>query len=711
MIKSRLLIAAMLIALSVTGIGISLEVGNRIETQARAAWHEQARREAATLTEIANIWIEQMRANLGAVATVFRIVPRVTADVFETATATELDSDLPAGATAYALRVGRVQRPGMERDLGKRLKIVGQPDKLAPSAYAGYAVIYSTIPEGVIAVGTDLASNPATKEAVMTANSRPEDIVVGPTFHDADGRPLALLAVAASRGDVAGTLVRVFDIGAFFDFLFLAQDKSSGLRLRVAQRQTETSAVTVSTPVIGDMMPRDDVAETITFRISHSQARWTLNWDMASDYRGGPVLNTANTVRYGGGAMSVLLATFFAFLGFQNVGIRRRVETRSAELDASRRDKDLLVNAIDGIVWEADAKTFKFTFVSEKAERLLGYPIADWLDDDNFWTSHIHPLDRHWALTYCREATQAMRSHEFEYRMIAADGGIRWLRDLVTVHSEHGRPVRLQGIMVDITEQKEIEEQLRAAKEQAELGNRAKSEFLANMSHELRTPLNAIIGFSQMMREEVLGPIGVSRYKGYVDDIHISGNHLLELINDILDLSKVEAGKLELIEEDIDVCRVVSACLTLVRERAGEAGVVLDKRLPDRLPRLHADERKLKQVLLNLLSNAIKFTPKGGRVMLRVHADPGEGFVFTVDDTGIGIASEDMPKVLAPFGQVDSALSRKYEGTGLGLPLTKALIELHGGSLDLESTLGAGTTITARFPHSRIVVTSATVAA
>ena len=216
-------------------------------------------------------------------------------------------------------------------------------------------------------------------------------------------------------------------------------------------------------------------------------------------------------------------------------------------------------------------------------------------------------------------------------------------------------------------------EELERAKQEVELASRAKSDLMANMSHELRTPLNAIIGFSQVLKEGLFGPMANDKQAEYVNDIHDSGQHLLELINDVLDVAAVEAGKLEIQDENLDVGDVVKATMNMVKGRADEGAILLTSNVGDRLPIFRADKRRLMQIFLNLMSNAIKFTPRDGEVSLVASLDDGGAHVFTVADTGIGMDEEGMIKAMSEFGQVDSGLDRKQEGTGLGLPLTQRL--------------------------------------
>jgi len=237
----------------------------------------------------------------------------------------------------------------------------------------------------------------------------------------------------------------------------------------------------------------------------------------------------------------------------------------------------------------------------------------------------------------------------------------------------------------------------------AEASARAKSDFLANMSHELRTPLNAILGFSGMMKAQMFGPLGHAKYLEYVEDIHSSGEHLLGIINDILDVAAIEAGKVSLQEDVVSLHDVSAACLRLIRPRAQRGAVQLTETLPDDLPQIRADERRTRQILLNLLSNAIKFTAPRGTVHLFAQVDADGGLTIGISDSGIGMSAADIAKALTPFGQVESGLARNHEGTGLGLPLTQGLVTLHGGRLEIISEPGQGTTVLVRLPADRVL--------
>jgi signal transduction histidine kinase len=250
-------------------------------------------------------------------------------------------------------------------------------------------------------------------------------------------------------------------------------------------------------------------------------------------------------------------------------------------------------------------------------------------------------------------------------------------------------------------ERKRAEMQLIEAKERAEAGSRAKSEFLANMSHELRTPLNAIIGFSELISDAKFGPLS-ARYREYAEDIRASGEHLLAVINDVLDLSKIEAGCWELHEEPVDLSALVADCCQLLKERADKGDVDVARNVTDHCV-VMGDKTRLRQILLNLLSNAVKFAP-GGQVVVSACALPSGEITVSVTDTGIGMSAEEIEIALQPFGQVDSALCRRFEGTGLGLPLAKRLIELHGGRADINSAPGHGTTVRILLPAGRTII-------
>jgi two-component system cell cycle sensor histidine kinase PleC len=298
-------------------------------------------------------------------------------------------------------------------------------------------------------------------------------------------------------------------------------------------------------------------------------------------------------------------------------------------------------------------------------------------------------------LAACAEVHEGDRSRETVMAFPSA-GCERWFRVRTTPF--------VAGValsMRDVTEELEARETLKAAKDSAESANRTKSEFLANMSHELRTPLNAIIGFSESLERGLFGKMAAKQQE-YVRDIHGAGQHLLAIINDVLDLSRIEAGKAALVEEDVNLAFLLDQAMRMVQPRAEEKQLAIAVEGVHGLPEIRADAMRLQQVLLNILSNAVKFTPDGGRVAVTGAIDGNGDMRLAVADTGIGIAEANIPKVLMPFEVVESAFARKYKGTGLGLPLAKCMIEMHGGALAIESVPGLGTTVHIVLPAARV---------
>jgi PAS domain S-box-containing protein len=324
---------------------------------------------------------------------------------------------------------------------------------------------------------------------------------------------------------------------------------------------------------------------------------------------------------------------------------------------------------------------------ASSAEMVHGQPIERFIVDDDAPELPVAEPDRppQWRGTWLRRSA-----------------GDRVNVELTALRIDASDDAELLVIARDMSQHRRIEQSLREAKEQAELANRAKNQFLANMSHELRTPLNAIIGFSEIIADKSLGPEAVMLYMDYAQDIRDSGLHLLAVINDILDYSKLEAGKMEISEDIVGVSDTIAAAVRVVLARAEAGGLKLRQAVEDGVPSLVADNLKLKQIIHNLLTNSIKFTPEGGQITVSARRSEQGGIDIAVADTGIGMTEEEIAIGLQPFRQVQSELSRRYEGTGLGLPIASSLTGLHGGQLEIASTPGVGTTVTIHLPAARV---------
>jgi PAS domain S-box-containing protein len=421
----------------------------------------------------------------------------------------------------------------------------------------------------------------------------------------------------------------------------------------------------------------------------------------------------------------------FMVIGAALVAIaRERVARVSAALASSENRLQAVLNSVmDGII-TIDPKGIIRSF-NPAAERLFGYAaneaigknVAQLMTDEDAATHDGHL--KHLTRTGKRRFIGISRDLKGRRK----DGSLRDINISITEIYQDRHQVFV-GVCRDVTEQRKAEAELeqhrvnleflleertveirramatlesevldrQRAESVAQVANRTKSEFLANMSHELRTPLNAILGFAEIIEGRMLGSGHDEKYEEYAGDIRDSGEHLLEIINDILDLSKIEAGEMKLDEGVVGPAALVGSCVRLTRERADAAGLSMN--ISSDLPSfvLHGDERKLKQVLINLISNAIKFTERGGKIDVSTLLNDDGDLLLIVEDNGIGIAAEDMDKILSPFGQVDGSLARQNQGTGLGLPLVKSLVELHGGSLHIDSQPGKGTRVTVQLP-------------
>ncbi|MBE9030188.1 PAS domain-containing protein [filamentous cyanobacterium LEGE 11480] len=386
-----------------------------------------------------------------------------------------------------------------------------------------------------------------------------------------------------------------------------------------------------------------------------------------------------------------------------------------AALEESRQKYYSLIQSVHGIVWEYDLDSRKFTFISDKVEALSGYSTERWLGETDFWVNHIYIEDREAVTAKAQAGVQNNATFSVEYRFVAADGALIWMYELSTPHCDRdGNPNKLIGISIDISERKAIELQLQLLNQELLQATRLKDDFLANMSHELRTPLNAILGMSEGIQEQIFGPLNDRQLRA-VQVIEQSGNHLLALINDILDVAKIESGQVVLEVTPVNIMQLGKSSLAFIKEQALKKHIQLTispTNPPYNDELILVDERRIRQVLLNLLNNAVKFTPKNGTIKLEItgrsprpELGGRDGIQMAVRDTGIGIAPEHIDKLFKPFIQIDSKLSRQYHGTGLGLALVKRIVELHGGEVGLTTALGVGSCFTISLPWRTIALT------
>lgn len=378
----------------------------------------------------------------------------------------------------------------------------------------------------------------------------------------------------------------------------------------------------------------------------------------------------------------------------------RRYQAEQALVETEQKYLSIVENAAGGIFQLSTDGMY--LSANPAFARILGYETADDLmaeiEDASAQIYHA-PKER---LAFLRTLEASNRPLSYDAQLKRADGTVIWCHENVrAVRSDDGQVLYYEGSLEDVTERIESHEKLKEAMLSSDAANKAKSEFLANMSHELRTPLNSIIGFSEIIKTEALGPVQPPEYAEYVSDIYNSGKHLLDIINEILDISKIEAGERTLNEDLVDLNVLVAACVDLHETRITENDMVVNNQLAG-IPEVVAEELALKQVIMNLLSNAVKFTPRTGKITFTYQLAGNGDLSLSITDTGIGLDQDEIEKALSPFGQIQNELSRSNSGTGLGLTLANALIGLHEGKLDLFSQKGVGTTVMLTLPASRV---------
>ena len=555
-------------------------------------------------------------------------------------------------------------------------------------------------------VGFDAGAHPITGPVLAAVQRTGETHATPPMELVVGGIGFGVMAALDPESVLAGTVGAAFLISPLLDRGILPAFKSSRYHLAVTAGETELYRV-------GDFGPGPLEGAVAPVRVADQT--WSVTVRPARTPGPPPAVLVSFLV------IAIILVAAIVWL------FRSQTLKRQAVEDSEARYADLYENAPvaycsigypDGTILKHNA-AFR---------HLLGYDAAD-LATMKVLDFYADTPD---GLPKAKEAFQVFgqgtETPTLELQMKHKDGSLRWIAlDVRLVRNEQGEVVRSRGAVTDITARKEAEQGLVAAREDLEArvrqrtaeletanreleaatdaavyANRAKSEFLANTSHELRTPLNAILGFIQLMEAGVPAPL-TEKQAEYASHIRESGEHLLGVINDILDLSKIGTGAVSMDEQDVALAGIVVAALRLTQERSTTAGLDVVSEVAESFPRLKADPRMLKQILINLVSNSIKFTPPGGRVCVSASTDLGGAICLQVADTGIGMTADEVGIALTKFGQVEGGLDRKREGTGLGLPLAKAQVELHGGDLSITSQPMGGTTVTIRFPPERTI--------
>lgn len=718
--NSSMLVIACMAVLAVAGIAASYRIADHVHDTERAVWLADAKTETARLTEQLHSRLYRVEISVRALAERFRAGNLLKADRFRALVeeSRDWDPEIHFDVVAFAERIDRSEPKTFEWLLGDTLTTVNDPGKAAPESGESFGVRVAAPPDGLVRPKADLATHPAMFEAIQTARRLPGTAVLGLSFTDDGGDRKIPVAIKADLGETEGVILAVFDLERF-----LAGTQgvftTPGLSLRLIERDTEAGATAQRMAIVGEMTPGDAVTTNV-IRMSRGIARWSLHWDIADTFRGGVKTEVENITRYGGSALSVLVAAALGYLIVLSLRFRQQVREKTAELSRKAMIIQLTMDSIDQgfAVWNSD---HRLVIWSKRCQDFWYHP-GDWLVPG----LHMRKLLTHIAergafgpgdvdtvveREFARIESAGANSQE---RFQMADGTHVHVRRFPLEHGGHvavytDTSVQDQAMIQLEKARDHMEEEVKRrtrdlliACERAEQANLAKSRLLANVSHELRTPLNAIIGFSEMIGFNVGGKRSDEASREYADHIRGAGENLLAVVSDLLDVSRIETGMIDVEMTETDVGATVAEAVEIVRRGAAtpEVDIVLDVS-PD-LPSLMIDGQRLMQVLINLTDNAVKFSKTSGAVSVFAGVDANGGMVFRITDRGIGISKQDLDRILEPFVQVQDVMIRSHEGVGLGLPLAKSLTELMNGRFEIESKPDEGTTVTLTFPRAQV---------
>lgn len=695
-------VGIVLATLMLAGIAGSIWAGNKLDGAAKSEWLKKFRIDAARLTDGVLFWSSKTKVNLRAIASQVKAVGISDQDAFLKLIddAASWDPDVTFDSVAFAPRVMRPERQDFEARHGAALISISAPGETAPPVFMSFGVTMSSVGDGFLKPMNDLTTHAALKTTVASAFRLPGDVILGPTYSAENGHKMVLIATQAETVEGKGVMVAELDISEFFS-IFSSDNLPKGLKLRLIERDSEARSENAFHPVIGNMTADRDVLETEVLRVVSGQARWDLNWDITAEYLGGPSNFSAVLVQVGGTLLSILLFGTIGYLAFQNIRFHAQVAERTAALSQNSMIVQLTMDSIDQgfAVWNADQRLvvwsrrcYDFWLEPPKSVLRTGMHMRDLL---------LHLAD---AGAFGADANATTVDAEMD-RIFAAGQASEDQFDLPNGRNVHVRRFPLEhggyvAVYSDVTEQEEatrslnlVNQDLEIQKKMADDASRVKTEFLATMSHEIRTPMTVVMGYADLLLEEDLP----ADSKNMVTKIKDSSRSLLVIINDILDVSKLEAGKLEIEYLDFHLPAMIQGVMAMfggkkLGNRRNE--VALSLSVSDDFPTAaHSDPTRLRQILVNLIGNALKFTDEGDvkvEVSLERVGKNGPRLMFRVHDTGIGLAPETVSKLFTDFTQADASITRRFEGSGLGLAICKRLVGLMDGEIGVESELGVG---------------------